>query len=261
MIDYIYLILILILIGFIVFIIYLSYEYRVKEGFDVQPTINPSIIGSSSSQNYNVINLQNQETIFNNNYIRAINDATIIEESKDTIKQLEILEKSKQNLLNSKKIALLKNKLKSGSSTVSTSFPIDKLISTIKSKYNSQYLSTFANDISTYGVLANDKCMTVNGLCKEDYCLLDCQKSMYTSDSQKFTTKTIYSNIDAATAMNVPINNISSTNVYPFNIFSSVVNNKCLTIGDGGLTVEKCNLNNIKQQWAISPDENICVLN
>ena len=27
-----------------------------------------------------------------------------------------------------------------------------------------------------------------------------------------------------------------------------------------GITVEQCNLNNIKQQWEISPDENICVL-
>ena len=42
MIDYIYLILILILIGFIVFLIYLSYEYRVKEGFQTSRDLSAS---------------------------------------------------------------------------------------------------------------------------------------------------------------------------------------------------------------------------
>ena len=56
------------------------------------------------------------------------------------------------------------------------------------------------------------------------------------------------------------INKISTTNIYPYNIFTSTVNNNCLTIGDKGITIEKCNLNNIKQQWEISPDENLCVL-
>ena len=40
-----------------------------------------------------------------------------------------------------------------------------------------------------YGILANDKCLTVNGLCKDEFCLLDCQNNLYTSDSQKFNTK------------------------------------------------------------------------
>jgi len=251
MIDYIYLILILILIGFIVFLIYLSYEYRVKEGFAINTYPNPNV-------NYNTIKLQNQGTIFNNNYIKSINDSINIQKYKDNIDQLELLDKTRKNLINSKQISLLKNQL--SNQIAPKSFPVDKLISTIKSKYNSQYLSTFANDASSYGILANDKCLTVNGLCKDEFCLLDCQNSMYTSDSQKFTTKTIYSNFDAAKVMNVPVSSISSTNIYPFNIFSSIVNNNCLTIGDAGLTVEKCNLNNIKQQWSISPDENICVL-
>jgi hypothetical protein len=60
--------------------------------------------------------------------------------------------------------------------------------------------------------------------------------------------------------MNVPVSKISKKNVYPFNIFTSAVNNNCLTISNDGLTVEKCNLNNIKQQWEISPDENICLI-
>ena len=99
-----------------------------------------------------------------------------------------------------------------------------------------------------------------NGLCKEDYCLLDCQNHLYASDSQKFFTKRIYTAADVAKKMNIPLNHVNSKNIYPFNIFTSVVNNNCLTINDGGITLEKCNLNNIKQQWEISPDENICYL-
>jgi len=255
MIDYIYLILILILIGFILFIIYLSYEYRIKEGFGTLKSLNPSF---NPSFNINYNDISNKATTFNNNYIKFINDQQNVLTSKDYNKQLEILQNTKKNLLNSQSVLTSKNNLIKTSSN--DNFPIDKLINTIKSKYNSQYLSTFTNDSSTYGVLVNDKCMTVNGLCKDDFCLLDCQNSLYSSDSQKFTTKRIYTDLDASRAMNIPINNINSKNVYPFNIFRSVVNNNCLTINDQGLTVEKCNLNNIKQQWEISPNENICVL-
>jgi hypothetical protein len=53
---------------------------------------------------------------------------------------------------------------------------------------------------------------------------------------------------------------INSKNIYPFNIFRSSINDKCLTINDEGISVESCNLNNLNQQWSISPDENICVL-
>ena len=34
----------------------------------------------------------------------------------------------------------------------------------------------------------------------------------------------------------------------------------CLTISNNGITIDKCNLNNNKQQWEISPDENKCYL-
>ena len=251
MIDYIYLVLILILIGFILFIIYLSYEYRIKEGFETLELLNPSL-------NINYNDLANQGTTFNNNYIQFINDNTKSLSAKDYSKQIEILQNTKKNLLNSQSVLTSKNNLIITSKN--DAFPIDKLINTIKSKYNSQYLSTFTNDSTNYGVLVNDKCMTVNGLCKDDFCLLDCQNSLYSSDSQKFTTKRIYTSLDASRAMNLPVTSISSNNVYPYNIFRSVVNNNCLTINDQGLTIEKCNLNNIKQQWEISPNENICVL-
>ena len=60
--------------------------------------------------------------------------------------------------------------------------------------------------------------------------------------------------------MNVSIENIISNQVYPYTIFKSLVNDNCLTISNEGISIEPCNLNNIKQQWEISPDENLCVL-
>ena len=227
MIDYIYLILILILIGFIIFIIYLSYEYRIKEGFTVEED--------------------------NINYIYQL--STKLQEQKDQNRNLDLLKQTQDNLITSKKLAEFSNQQKK----IPNSFPIDKVISTIKSKYNSQYLSTVAKN-SNYNVLVNNKCLTVNGLCKDDFCLLDCQNNINSSDSQQFETRRIYSAKDASKFMNVPVNSINSTNVYPFSVFSSVINNNCLMIDNTGLTVDKCNLNDIKQQWEISPNENICVL-
>jgi hypothetical protein len=250
-IDYIYLILILTLLGSILFLIYLSYEYRINEGFSSSmyiPDINTDAI-YNLAENINPVN---------NDYNVFINDINNTIQYKHNMTNKQLLENAKDNLVKSK--ALEDLKIGSNNRLNNTIFPPNEIIKTIKSKYNSQYLSIFANDRKNYGVLVNDKCLTVNGLCKEDFCLLDCQKNLYTSDSQKFASKRIYTDNDVANIMNLPISEVSSKNVYPFNIFTSAVNNNCLTINDNGITVEKCNLNNIKQQWAISPDENICVL-
>ena len=75
------------------------------------------------------------------------------------------------------KILNLQNNLK----PIPETFPFDKLIKTIKSNYNAQYLSLFANDQNKYGVLVNDKCFTVNGLCKDEYCLQNCQNNLLSS--------------------------------------------------------------------------------
>ena len=248
-IDYIYLLLILTLIGSILFLIYLSYEYRVREGFTFNPKIDTEYI-------YNIENNINPD---NNDYNKFINEINATLHLKKNLANLELLKYAKQNLDQSQQL----EKLKIGNNNTlnnNNTFPINEIIKTIKSRYNSQYISISANDRSNYGILVNDKCLTVNGLCKEDYCLLDCQNHLYASDSQKFSTKRIYTAVDAANIMKVPLNKVNSNNIYPFNIFTSVVNDKCLTINDGGITVEKCNLNNIKQHWEISPDENICYL-
>ena len=119
------------------------------------------------------------------------------------------------------------------------------------------------NDVNKYGILANDKCLTVSGACANGspFCMQDCQKGLYTTDSQKFYTSRIYSAADAAQVMGVDVSpaSINSKNIYPFNIFRSSVNDKCLTVDNDGLSVAPCNLNTLNQQWQISPDENICV--
>ena len=251
MIDYIYLLLILCLIVCIVFIIYLSYEYRIHREEFTLPTFKNSFNISLTNK------LSNAANSFDNKYKKFIVDTMNKQTTKDNLINLQLLNSSNDNLNSSQYISTLYKTMK----PIKPDFPIDKLISTIKSKYNSQYLSTFASDSSKYGILVNDKCLTVNGLCKDEFCLLDCQKTLFSSDSQKFKTKRIYNSNDAAHVMNVPENKISTTNIYPYNIFTSSVNNNCLSIDDKGITIEKCNLNNIKQQWEISPDENLCVLN
>ena len=57
-----------------------------------------------------------------------------------------------------------------------------------------------------------------------------------------------------------PTFTFTSLNIYPFNIFRSASNDKCLAVNNDGVYLDNCNLNNIKHQWNISPDENICVM-
>ena len=234
-------------------LLYISYEYRVNiDGFEVP------IIKSVDTSKQNLQILNDYITQINNDFNGLSTEIKNSDTSRDNLRNINIYENVKKNRDNSSKIKEMNENLKP---KISKDFPIDKFIKTIKSKYNSQYISTFPNDASHYGVLVNDKCITVNGLCKEEFCLLNCQNSLYTSDSQKFKSERITTEADAAAAMNVSSSNISNKNIYPFNIFKSLVNNNCLTLSDDGITVEKCNLNNIQQQWEISPDENICVLN
>ena len=252
-IDYIYLSLIIIILFFIIFLIYLSYEYRNIECFDLY--VNPLL-----NIKENIIKANNLKDINFNDKYRNINDKinkkNII---KNNNKNIELYKKTQKNFLDSEKLKEL-NKTRNATDINNNYQSTDKLIKTIKSKYNAQYLSTFSNDMKNYGILANDKCLTVNGLCKDEFCLLECQNNLYTSDSQKFTTKRITNNKEAANEMNVNIDRISEKNIYPYNIFKSLVNDNCLTISNDGVTIERCNLNNIRQQWEISPDENLCIL-
>jgi hypothetical protein len=269
-IDYIYLLLIITVICFIIFMIYLSYEYRniectYNESRDSKTIDNESRIienflvpelSNLSSIKYNLDDLNAKAKDINTNYINLNDELYNKDISRDNIKNINVSHKQLQHLADSKLLNVANNNLKS----IPMTFPIDKLIKTIKSKYNSQYLSTTSNDSNNYGILVNEGCLTVNGLCKDEYCTLNCQSNLYSSDSQKFKTTRIESNADAAKVMNIPIERISTKNIYPFNIFTSLVNNKCLSISNDGISVDSCNLNNIRQQWEISPDENICVL-
>jgi hypothetical protein len=251
-IDYIYLILILVLIGSILFFIYLSYEYR-KPKPDIENFVNPTI-----NQLPNLfLDARTQLGSFIGNYNKLLTNTKNRLIISDNIAYHRLNKKYISNLNDTHKILNLQNNLK----PIPETFPFDKLIKTIKSNYNAQYLSLFANDQNKYGVLVNDKCFTVNGLCKDEYCLQNCQNNLYTTDSQKFYTQRVYSPDDVSRIMNITQDKVNPNNVYPFNIFRSKVNDKCLNITNDGLSIEKCNLNSINQQWSISPDENICLLN
>ena len=272
-IDYIYLMLTIILICFIIFLIYLSYEYRqlddpsehiqsskskeCKEHF-VGNTPNLPPLKKMSKISFDLYNYNKLANNFDQSYININTEINNRDFTTDNIKNIKLHDKITQNLINSQKLINIKKTLEN--SQVQEKYPIDKLIKTIKSKYNSQYISTVGFDKTKYAIIANDKCLTVSGLCKEPFCLLDCQKGLYSSDSQKFKTERILSEVEAAKSMNIPIGKVATTNIYPFNIFKSLINNNCLTLSKDGITVEPCNVNNIKQQWEISPDENICVL-
>ena len=211
-----------------------------------------------SKINFDLYNYNKLSNNFDKSYININSEINNRDATTDNIKNIKLFDKITKNVVNSQKLINIQNNL--NHSQEPAKYPIDKLIKTIKSKYNSQYISTVPFDKTKYAIMANDKCLTVNGLCKEPYCLLDCQKGLYSSDSQKFKTERITNEIEAAKAMNTTLSKIATTNIYPFNVFKSLVNNNCLSLSTDGITVETCNLNNIKQQWEISPDENICVM-
>ena len=256
--DYIYLIIIFALIVVIIFLIYLSYEYRIFN--QSASNITESFTSLRIPATFNSVNANYQKNLANfiNNYtntgVNAYNQQLI----SDNTLYNSLLNQYQINYNNSNTLLELKNKI----STVPKTFPINEVIKTIKSNYNSQYLSTITNDVNKYGILANDKCISVSGTCAngEPFCMQECQKGLYTTDSQKFYTNRIYSAADAANITGVSPDSINTKNVYPFNIFRSSVNDNCLTVDNDGIGVAPCNLNNLNQQWSISPDENICVL-
>ena len=256
--DYIYLIIILALVVVIIFLIYLSYEYRIFN--QTESNITESFTSlhipatfNNAPPNYQK-NLANFVNKYNNTGVNAYNQQLI----RDNAFFSSLLNQYQKNYNNSNTLVQLKNNI----TPVRKTFPINEVIKTIKSNYNSQYLSTIANDINKYGILANDKCLSVSGTCPNNrsFCMQDCQKGLYTTDSQKFYTNRIYSAADAAKIMSISPDRINTKNIYPFNIFRSSVNDNCLTIDNDGIGIAPCNLNNLNQQWSISPDENICVL-
>ena len=259
-IDYIYLLLTIILICFIIFLIYLSYEYRQIEPLKFTEDFVSSFppLKKMTKPKFDLYEYNQVANDFANNYTNMNTEIDNRDVTKDNIRNIKLYNKITQNLVNSQKIMERKNNLIKAQAP--EQYPIDKLIKTIKSKYNAQIISTIGYDKTKYNIIANDKCLTVGGLCKEPYCLLDCQKNLYSSDSQRFKTERITNQTDAAKSMGTTLDKIASTNIYPFNIFKSLINSNCLTLTKEGITVEPCNVNSINQQWEISPDENICVL-
>lgn len=260
--DYIYLFIIIILVGSILFIINLSYEYRNSGKINaIEKFTNPTIIALPGDMPQLSSRIADFKANYANLGVMANNNQVIVDGNDYN----RMNEQIKKNLEDAK---FLKTEF-TGIQPVKEHYPSDKLIKTIKSNYNSQFLSLVSNDINKYGIVVNDKCLTVRGAsCPNNFCIQNCQDKLFTadnktytaSDSQKFITKRISNIKDAAGFMKTNTGKINSKNVYPFNMFQSTVNNQCLSINDDGITVEPCNVNDLHQQWQISPDENICLL-
>ena len=257
--DYLYLIIILVLIVVILFIIYLSYEYRTS-GVDIEPFVIPIIDDMPpSTVNENITEKLNKYiSNYDNLIVSGINNQLLIDQNN-----MEFIEDGTlKNRNDTKKIL----GLDVSPYPETNQFPTNKLIKTIKSNYNSQFISIHPQDTNNYGININDKCLTVRGLCDDEYCLQNCQNNLYITDSQKFKSNRINNAKDAAKFMSkyigksISTDKINSKNIYPFNVFTSAINNKCLSINNDGLFIEPCNLNSIHQQWQISPDENICIM-
>jgi hypothetical protein len=239
---------IFIIIAIICIIIYSDY-YRTKvEAFALQ---NLNLVNYFDTTN------DGNRVLLSDNYVGVLSDGynQIVKSDEAAIKNIY-----DDTLVNSNLVKQLMNADRQNKQ-VGKHFPVNSKVKTIKSRNNSQFLSTFTNDTDKYGVVVNDKCLTVSGTCTDaPYCLTDCQAGIYTSNSQKFYPTTINTGSDASKIMGSPIK-MSPNTVYPFNIFRSSVDDTCLSITNNGITLENCNLNDIKQQWQISPNENICVLN
>jgi hypothetical protein len=221
-----------------------------QEGFEDNP------VQINNLNNFDPSNAANT-ILTNNNYVSVLSEGynKLVLDDEAQIKNLYNDAIKRSNLVQQLSTANRKNK------EISDKFPPDAQIKTIKSKHNSQYLSTIVNDINKYGIQVNDKCLTVSGTCGDSpYCLQNCQNSLYTSDSQKFYNTAIQTEADAIKIMGNDVQ-MGANIVYPFNIFRSSIDDTCLAMSDTGLTLEKCNLNDIRHQWQISPDENICLLN
>lgn len=119
---------------------------------------------------------------------------------------------------------------------------------------NEQIISTFPVDLDNYQIQINDKCLTVYD--DNKYLLDKCNVSSM-SDSQKFYTKRIYNSNNAKLETGKNVNNLAD---YPYNMFKSRVTDHCLALDNDGISVAKCHPDDIRQQFKISGEANICPL-
>ena len=162
MLDYMYLLLIFLLLLAIIFLIYLSYEYRSNNLNSIEK-FTISINQSDSFNPYEQLSQEYQKEL--NNFVSKYSDLTLNtynrQKQSDNMAINSILYNMPNNRTNLysaiNKLAVINQE--------KDKFPVDKVIKTIKSNYNSQYLSLVLNDPTKYGIIVNDKCLTVSDSC------------------------------------------------------------------------------------------------
>jgi hypothetical protein len=107
-----------------------------------------------------------------------------------------------------------------------------------------------------YQIIINGDCLTVYG--KDKVLLKPCNTGLNISDSQRFATDRIQ-NPQHAKYIYGKEPSAYKPIAYPYNIFRSKVTGKCLIFDNNNVILGECTPSNIKQQWKISPNENICL--
>jgi hypothetical protein len=113
-----------------------------------------------------------------------------------------------------------------------------------------------SND-GTFKLQVNNQCVTVYG--NTDYSLKNCDPNTY---AQQFKTYNITNPLDAAAITGIQVDRVTDSASYPYSLVTSTINNNCLTIdNDNNISIMPCNPNSRGQQWNVSNNKNLCILN
>ena len=140
----------------------------------------------------------------------------------------------------------LKNKL--------NKYDVFEPFTTASSQFNNNQLSINTTN-EKYKILMNGKCLS--SYKAKDYKLTNCNVD---SKSQYFSPRLIQ---DKLQAKNINKDNVipSDKIKYPYYQIRSSLSNDCVISDVDGIKITPCSSNNIKQQWKISKNDNICINN
>lgn len=128
---------------------------------------------------------------------------------------------------------------------------------TASSQYNNNQLAmdSINENNKQYKILMNGKCLS--SYKSNDYKLNNCAIN---SRSQYFTPRLIQNELQAKNINKdyvIPSDRIK----YPYYQIRSTLSNDCIVSSKDGIKVTPCSSNNIKQQWKLSKNDNICINN
>lgn len=243
----IFLLIITIIVVGIYIVEYKTLTLKTKEGFQSDAEENPIDINDLVIDD-DVFKL----LISQNEYVSRINQINREIIDYENAKNKEVLSNSIVDKKYMEKLLKQHNEIE----TEKRNIKLDKEPNIIKSikGTNDQVISTYPVDLDNYQIQVNDQCLTVRD---DNKYLLDKCNIGNMSDSQKFYTKRIYNSANAKIATGKNVNILAD---YPYNMFKSRVTDHCLALDNAGISVTKCNPNDVRQQFKISGEPNLCPL-